>query len=157
MQYFAVVLVAALAFGGCATQYQEMGFSGGVAAERMTADTYRISARGNGYTGHTTIQDYMVLKAAETTKQSGGTHFFIISAADASSAGYVATPGQARTSFSGNTAYTTYTPGTVHQFIKPGQDAYIRVLTVPSGAQPPAGAMLADDIIQFVGARVKRG
>ena len=98
----------------------------------------------------------MILKAAETTKQSGGTHFAVISAGDASSAGYVATPGQARTSVMGNTAYTTYTPGMVHQFIKPGQDAYIRVLTIPPSSHPPPGAILADEVIQFVGSRVNR-
>jgi hypothetical protein len=38
----------------------------------------------------------------------------------------------------------------------PGGDLYIRVLTVPAGQSPPANAMAADDIIKFVGARVKR-
>ena len=51
---------------GCATPYQDMGLRGGVEAQRMTVDTYRIIARGNGYTGGTTIQDYTMLKAAET-------------------------------------------------------------------------------------------
>ena len=58
-------LAMCLVLAGCATKYQEMGFTGGVAAERITADTYRIVARGNGYTGNTTIQDYALLKAAE--------------------------------------------------------------------------------------------
>jgi hypothetical protein len=145
-----------LALGGCSTPYQEMGFAGGVVAQQMTANTYRILARGNGYTAGTTIQDYTVLKAAETTKQAGGTHFLIVSAADASSAGYITTPGQARTSVVGNTAYTTYSPGMVHQYMKPGQDVYIRVLTITPGQPPPPGAFSADEIIQFVGSRVKR-
>jgi hypothetical protein len=96
------------------------------------------------------------LKAAETTRQAGGTHFVIISAGDASSTGQVTTPGQAQTSFAGNTAYTTYTPGMVHQYIRPGQDVYIRVLSVPVGQPPPQGAFSADEVIRFVGSRVQR-
>jgi hypothetical protein len=134
-----------------------MGFSGGVSAQRMTADVVRISARGNGYTSNTKIQDYALLKAAETTKQMGGTHFAIISAADASKVGTVTTPGFAQTTVSGNVATTTYTPGSTDTFIKPGQDAYVRVLRIPPGSPPPAGAISADEIIAFVGSRVERG
>lgn len=150
-------ILFAIALTGCSTPYQEMGFTGGVKAQQMTADTYRIVSRGNSYTGSTTIQDYTVLKAAETTKSVGGTHFLIISAADASRSGAIVSPGQAKTTFYGNTASTTYSPATVHNFIKPGQDTYIRVVTVAPGQAPPLGALSADEIIQFVGARVNRG
>lgn len=151
-----VVFLGLLALGACSTPYQEMGFAGGVAAQQMTSNTFRIVSRGNGYTSSTTVQDYTVLKAAETTKNAGATHFAIVSAADASSTGHISTPGQAHTSFVGNTAYTTYTPGSVHQYIKPGQDTYIRIFTVPAGQAPPPGALSADEIIQFVGPRIKR-
>ena len=142
---------------GCSTPYQEMGFTGGVGAQQMTADTYRIISRGNAYTGSTAIQDYTLLKAAETTRSAGATHFMIISAADASRTGAIISPGQATTTFHGNTASTTYSPATAHNYIKPGQDTYIRVVTVAPGQAPPPGALSADEIIQFVGARVKRG
>jgi hypothetical protein len=98
-----------------------MGFTGGVAAQQMTADTFRISARGNGYTSSNTIQDYMVLKAAETTKQAGGSYFVIVSAADASRSNYITTAGHSQTSVIGNTAYTTYSPGSVYNMFKPGR------------------------------------
>ncbi|MPZ38073.1 MAG: hypothetical protein GEU95_08400 [Rhizobiales bacterium] len=116
----------------------------------------RISARGNGYTSNTTVQDYALLKAAETTKAAGATHFVVVNAANASSTGSFTTPGSAQTTFSGNTAYTSYQPGQTHTFIKPGQDAYIRVVRSRPGERPPAEAISADEIIQFVGARVKR-
>ena len=129
---------------------------GGVVAQQITSDTYRISARGNGYTGSTTVQDYMLLKAAETTKTAGGTHFVVISAADASRTGFGQTQGSITTNVIGNTAYTTYNPGVTYQIAKPGEDAYIRVLTLPAGAATPAGAFAADEIISFIGPRVRR-
>jgi hypothetical protein len=135
------------------TEVHQKTVLGRVAARELE----RCVARGNAYTGGTTIQDYTLLKAAETTKSAGGTHFAIISAADASSTGYVTTPAQAQTSFVGNTAYTTFNPGNVYGYVKPGQDTYIRVFTVAPGQAPPAGVLSADEIVQFVGSRVKRG
>ena len=97
---------------GCGTKYQEMGFTGGVAAEQITKDTYQIVARRKWkYAFHKTIQDYALLKAAETTKDAGATHFVIISAADATTAATVVVPGTSTTTFSGNTAYTTRSAG----------------------------------------------
>jgi hypothetical protein len=151
-----VALAAGLALAGCGTRYQDMGFAGGVAAEQMTTDVFRIKSRGNAYTARTTVQDYVLLKAAETTKSVGGTHFQLISADDASSKVSITTPGTANSSVSGGTAFTTYAPPTTSTFIKPGQDAYIRVLRLPPGQQA-AGAFSADEIIQFIGSRVQRG
>jgi hypothetical protein len=156
MRILAIALVAAF-ICGCSTKYQEMGFTGGVHAQQMTSDTFRISARGNGFTSKNDVQDYMLLKAAETTKSVGGTHFVIISETDVSRTDSIITQGSAQTSVIGNTLYTTYEPPTVHEFYKPGQDAYIRVISVPLGETPPAGAVPADEIIQFVGSRVARG
>ncbi len=39
------LLLSALSLAGCATTYGEMGFGGGVAAERISADTFRIKSR----------------------------------------------------------------------------------------------------------------
>jgi hypothetical protein len=153
MRWHIPLLTCALA--ACSTPYQT--FAGGVESQQITGTTYRIVARGNGYTGGTTIQDYTLLKAAETTKAAGGTHFAIISASDASSTGTVTTAGHAQTSFVGNTAYTTFSPGNVYGYVKPGQDTYIRVFTVAPGQAPPPGVLSADEIVQFVGSRVKRG
>lgn len=121
---------------GCSTPYHEMGILGGVKAEQVSSDTYRIVSRGNAYTGSTTVQDYTLLKAAETTREVGAP-IIVISAADASRAGAVVSPGQATTTFHGNTASTTYSPATVHNYIKPGQDTYIRVVKVAAGQVPP--------------------
>lgn len=146
-----------VALAACSTPYQEMGFRGGVSAEQITADSYRITASGNAYTGRTAIQDFTLLKAAETTRASGGTHFMIVSAEDASHTGAFISPGQATTTFNGNVASTTYSPAVAHSYVKPGQATYIRVLTIPNGVPAPQGSFDANEIIQFVGSRVARG
>jgi hypothetical protein len=93
MRILAIVALCA-ALGGCATKYQEMGFTGGVAAQQITADTWRIQSRGNAYTASSTVQDYVLLKAAETTQAAGGAYFQIVSAADAGRASTFVTPGR---------------------------------------------------------------
>ena len=149
------VLILASALTGCATKYQEMGFTGGVAAEQITAETWRIQARGNGYTDATTVQDYVLLKAAETTQAQGGSHFQIIDAADASRAATIVSPGASTTTFVGRQAFTTTSPGSVDTVIKPGQNVYIRILKAPPSVSTP-GVYSAAEIIQFTGPRVKR-
>jgi hypothetical protein len=150
------VLALCLLLGGCATKYQEMGITGGVAAQQITADTWRIQARGNGYTGAATVQDYILLKAAETTQAAGGTHFQIVNAADASKASTIVDPGTSTTTVIGRQAFTTTSPGSVDTVIKPGQDVYIRILKQPPPGSLPPGTYSAGEIIQFVGSRVKR-
>ena len=150
-----LALALALSLGACATKYHEMGFTGGVAAEQITTDTWRIMARGNGWTGGTRVQDFVLMKAAETTRANGGSHFIIGSSQDASSQGVIETPGTATTTFAGRTAFTTFSPGSVHTYVKPGQDAYVRVLKIPPGAQPPPGALDANEIIRFIGPRLQ--
>ena len=151
-----VACLTATMLCACGTRYQDMGFSGGVEAQRITADTYRIVARGNAYTASTAIQDYALLKAAETTKEAGGSHFLIISAADSTKVEVGQTPSTLQTNVYGRTAVSTYSPGATYTMIKPGQDAYIRVLRLTPGQPAPSGAFFADEIIQHVGSRVKK-
>ncbi len=146
-----------LLLAGCSTPYQELGLTGGVASQRITATTYRIKSRGNGYTDRATVQDYTLLKAAETTKAAGGTHFMIVGAEDASRSDAIVSPASATTTVTGSVAYTSFSPATVSEIIKPGQDTYIRVVSLAPGERAPPGAFTADEIIQFIGSRVKRG
>lgn len=153
---FALASVLML-LSSCSTKYQDMSFTGGVKAQQMTSDTYRIVARGNGYTDSTTIRDYVMLKAAETTKQRGASHFVILTGEDASRVDQIMSPGTASTTVIGNTAYTTYSPAQSIPVFKPGQDIYIRVLTLKSSQAVPSGAISAEEIIQYVGSRIERG
>jgi hypothetical protein len=157
-RYMRCVIIGVLAFctlSGCATKYEEMGFRGGVSAEQMTSDTWRIRARGNAYTNSATVQDFVFLKAAETTQAAGGTHFQIISAADTSKAETYVSSGTSTTTIVGRQATTTTTPGSVDTVIKPGEDVYIRILKL-APSQQTQGAISAAEIIQFTGPRVKK-
>lgn len=149
------ILLAAI-LAGCQTPYQEMGATGGVVAMPITNDTYRISARGNGFTDPTAVQDYSLLKAAEVTLQSGNTHFIILGSQDATSRDYGRTPGTMQTNVYGNTAFTTYNPGVTYDIVKPGQDLLIQVGRVMAGQQAPAGAFPAQQVYDNISPRVLR-
>jgi hypothetical protein len=125
----------------------------GVSAQRITSNTFKIVVHGNAITSGLATQDYTALKAAETAKQAGGTHFVFISATDASSEGPVTTGGKAKKTATGTTAYP---PTTVYQFIRPGQDAYIRVLSVDPGQPLPSGSFSAEEMIRYASPRVRR-
>jgi len=153
-----VVLAALAAFilTGCNTKYGEMGGTGGVAAAAITNDTYRISARGNGYTNSTTIQDYSMLKAAEVTLAAGKSHFVILSGVDATRQNQVQTAGTFNTSFIANSAYTTYNPGSVYNVVKPGEDLMIRVFTPAPGQALSSNMFPAQEVFNNINPRVKR-
>jgi hypothetical protein len=150
-----LALAACMLAAACNTPYQENGLTGGVVAAPITSDTYRISARGNGYTDSTTIQDYVLLKAAETTLAAGRTHFMIVNAADSTSRSIGQTPGTVSTSLIGNTAFTTYNPGMTYDVVKPGSDVIIQIGTLPSGQQVP-GAFNAQEVFDSINPRVRR-
>lgn len=128
---------------------------GGVSAEPVMTDVYRIVARGNGYTSADRVQDFVLLKAAETTLAAGGNYFVIVNETDRTKVAVGQTPGMAQTNVIGNTAVTTYTPGTTYNVVKPGEALIIRVLRIGQGQAPPAGAWPAQDIANNIGPRVK--
>jgi hypothetical protein len=129
--------------------------SGGVAAEPVMTDVFRIVSRGNAYTGQDRVQDFTLLKAAETTIAAGGNYFLILSAADRTAVESGQTPSTVHTNFVGQTAYTTVTPGVSYNMIKPGESTLIRVLRVKPGEAPPPGAFQAQDIVNTIGPRLK--
>ena len=149
----AVVLCLALVLAGCATRYQEMGATGGVSAAQVTDDLWRISARGNLYTDAGTIQDYVLLKAAETTVAAGRTHFAIVGKHDAGRGGSsgLYTMGAFGTS---NEQHGYGLIGSGRREL--GEDLMIRVLPLTLSAEDKAEAIDARQIVANVGRRVKR-
>jgi hypothetical protein len=148
-------MAVSLALAACATKYQEMGFSGGVAAEPVMTDVYRIVARGNGYTTPDRVQDFALMKAAETTLGAGGNYFVIINEADRTNVATGQTPGFAQTNVVGHTAFTTYTPGATYNTVKPGEAVLIRVLRLAANQPAPPGAFPAQDIVNTIGPRLR--
>jgi hypothetical protein len=150
-----VIIALALSVSACATKYQSMGFTGGVAAEPVMTDVYRIVARGNGYTSSDRIQDYALLKAAETTLAAGGNYFIIVNENNRTQVMTGQTPATMQTNVFGHTAFTTYNPGITYNVVKPGEALMIRVLRLRPGEPPPQGAFPAQDIVNTIGPRVK--
>jgi hypothetical protein len=150
----AVGMLVSLA--ACQTAYTGgMGFTGGVVAEPITQDVVRISARGNGFTSRTRVQDFVLLKAAETTLASGRTHFLIGPSSDASRMGVISTPSTFQAQRIGNTVYGSYDPGFTDTYVKPGQDTIIQMISVPKGQNPPSGAFNAAEIEAIIGPRLR--
>jgi hypothetical protein len=139
-KFLAAILIP-VTLSACATPY-----SGGVEAQMITNDTARISARGNRYTPNTSVVDFVLLKAAETSLAHGFTHFTILNAANASQIGTVTTPGYV-TNVYGNTIYN---PGTANTFIEPGQDLIVRFCKEEKEKCP---GLLANEIVQNLGPR----
>jgi hypothetical protein len=129
-----------------------MGLAGGVEAQMITNDTARISGRGNGFTDRARVQDFILLKAAETASAQGFTHFAVLGSEDASSASSYTTPSTMQTNVYGNSAYTTYNPGIRNTVIKPGADAMVKFCKQDK-ATPCSGMLPADEVVQNLGTK----
>ncbi len=137
MKKIMITAILALSLAGCATKYGEMGLLGGVQAQQITSDTYRIIARGNGYTNSTTVKDFSLLKAAETTLSVGKRYFVVLEKQDTTGVEY-------------NTTYNRYVGATTSAITKPAEDLTIKIL--PANV---AGAYDAKEISKYVGDRIK--
>jgi hypothetical protein len=73
----AIALCAAL-LTACATPYQRQGFRGGFDETQLAPNIYRVSFKGNGYTGSERARDFALLRCAELTLQSGYGYFAIV-------------------------------------------------------------------------------
>jgi hypothetical protein len=144
------ILSIGIALAGCAGRDQSVQFSGGVAAEQMSADVFRIKSSTNAR------NEDILLIAAEATKSVGATHFELISPDDANRRQVAsAAPGTA-TSAIERAADSAHHSETTSAMIKPGRDAYIRVLRLGPGQQPPIGVFAVDELMKFVGWRRKQ-
>jgi hypothetical protein len=73
-----VFILVFMLLGGCATPYQNSGFTGGFEETKISDNSYRVSFRGNGYsTSHRTI-DFNLLRSAELTVRDGFEYFIIL-------------------------------------------------------------------------------
>lgn len=110
-----VLLLSLLFFSSCATSYQPVGFSGGYSDVQLDRNTFKVSFSGNGYTGRSRVESYLLYRCAELTAQQGYDYFVILDGGTDSDRMYYQTQGtySGTTTFSGRTAYSrgAYTPG----------------------------------------------
>lgn len=152
-----IIGLAGVLLAGCATQYGDMGFAGGVRADQMAADQYRIVSRGNGFSDSTTIADFAIRKAAEVTLESGNEWFLVMGRQDQTGVSQSVTQAPTTTygnvSAYGNTATyneTTYGGGVnIQTVVKPGEDLMIKVGRGPR----PGAAYDAAETLRYVVAR----
>jgi hypothetical protein len=122
---------------GCATSYQQKGFSGGYSKTQLAPDVFRVNFQGNGYTSAERAQDFVLLRAAELSLERGFRSFALLDEGSSSKLGTFTTPGSAHTTGSaygsGNSATssgsTTYTPGHTFLISKPHTGVLVRGFT----------------------------
>jgi hypothetical protein len=79
----AALLGASVSLGACATStpYQSAEAAGqqfGYQSERLASDRYRVSFSGNEVTSRETVEQYLLYRAAELTRQQGYDGFTVV-------------------------------------------------------------------------------
>lgn len=132
-----VVMVGATVLSGCATAYQQQGFSGGYSETQLAPDVFRVNFKGNGYTSAERTQDFALLRAAESSLEKGFRYFALLDGSASSKTSTFITPGSSTTtgSFSGvgnSVSYSgqsTYTPGQMFFISKPEAGLLVKGFT----------------------------
>lgn len=77
---FAVLAIASLAACATSTPYQpaEAGGGYGFSEQRIEANRYRITFRGNSLTTRETVENSLLFRAAELTLQNGFDYFIVV-------------------------------------------------------------------------------
>ncbi|HCK83099.1 MAG TPA: hypothetical protein DHW63_00815 [Hyphomonadaceae bacterium] len=154
--------LAAVLLVACATPYHERGWANlGVDAAPMGGDLYRVQARLNIFSDQARVQDFLMLRAAETAQANGAIGFVILGTQDTTEHSTLIIPGTATTTGSaygaGNSVYgsatTTYMPAQVSDMSAPGGIMMIRLVRAPV----PEGLhyLKAAEVIAAVGSRVR--
>ena len=102
------------------------------APERISGNLYRIDASDKRIEDSVQRENYTLLRAAESARQLGASHFIVVDAAQSAVTRTIGNPDR-------------------------GQSARIRVLERAPGAEPPMGAISAYEIIHFFGPSFGRG
>jgi hypothetical protein len=101
--------------------------AGATRPERVGSNLYRISTAGPRIDDRIQRENYALLRAAESTREVGATHFVVVNTGSRI---------ETETTSLGSPA----DPGTL-----------IRVFNLPPGEEPPIGAIQAAEIVQFFG------
>lgn len=111
----------------CATPYQSQSYMGGFSETQLAEDAFRVTFKGNAYTGADRAVDYTLLRSAELTLQHGYRYFVIVDSDAWTDVSTYTTPTQTHTTASvygtGNyatgSATSTTTGGQTYVYNKP--------------------------------------
>lgn len=73
----ALSIIFALLISGCATTYQKQGLSGGYSEVQLEANVFKVTSRGNGFSGKQRMVDFALLRSAEITLKNGYKYFIV--------------------------------------------------------------------------------
>jgi hypothetical protein len=129
--YFVCLLFLSLA--GCSTSYKPNGLTGGYSDMRLSNNTYKVSFRGNGFTSQDKVQNLLLRRCAELTKQNKYRYFVILTGRENHSDSQYTTPASVDTYGYGNVNSYGYAGanyyGNSHSTITPGQTYHVRRYT----------------------------
>ncbi len=122
-----IISISLLLYFGCATNYQNAGFSGGFSETQLSENVWRVNFRGNGYTRMERSTDFALLRCAELTIDNGYKYFLIINENSSIDTTSYTTPLQSHTTgqvhgygnFATYSGTTSYTGGQTYTFKKP--------------------------------------
>jgi hypothetical protein len=80
-------LAIVVALAGCATAYQERGFTGGFSETLLAPDTFKVQFSGNAYTTAERASDFVILRAADKSMELGCSYFGVANEANGASVG----------------------------------------------------------------------
>lgn len=75
MKYTFILLFLFLC--SCATTYQSKGLSGGYSEAQIDVNTYRVTFAGNGYSTRDQVENMLLYRSAELTKEKGYDWFLV--------------------------------------------------------------------------------
>ena len=127
MKQLSIIILVVALLQGCATSYQRSGYSGGYSETQLDENVFKVSFRGNGYTGRERVADFTLLRSAELALQNGYKYFVVVDANNYISNSTYTTPTTSNTTAnvygSGNYAYgnatTTTYGGQTYNISKP--------------------------------------
>ena len=132
-------LLLCISLFGCTT-YQELGFTGGVTALQLNANTWIFKSLGNAFSNEIETSDFLMLKAAETALDNGFTHFAPL-AEKSGSKQYVYSSSGTSSAYSscgsgGCSSSASASGPTSSTYYKPEGELKARFIKVTSGPSP---------------------
>lgn len=147
-------ILGLLAASGCATGYQQAGFTGGFSEVPISATAYKISVSGNAFTRGSRVNEMALLRAAEIADENGYRFFQLLDMNEYTSISTYTSAGTSQTMTTGTAqisqfgsgariagqtnSMTTYSPPQTTEFVKPGVDIVVRFVPDEFAAQADA-------------------